>query len=154
MSTVFKTTGGTQKKAQARRSELMTRRKIGHTGATRLTRESLHLAKEIRSIQRRAAEHDARIVNIGPLVLFSTETGDAWILEPADALAARLAVGGDPIDIYFEESETSCAIGWQGHYRIDAQTFVYEDNASQRMVAIYGYPVQLLRRVVGEANHP
>jgi hypothetical protein len=38
-----------------------------------------------------------RIVSIGPLVLFSTATGDAWMLESAEQIAARLAVGGDPL---------------------------------------------------------
>jgi hypothetical protein len=53
--------------------------------------KEFRLAKEIKYIQHRAAEHDGRIVTIGPLVFFSTETGDAWMLEPADQLAARLA---------------------------------------------------------------
>src|SRR5438477_10913332 len=35
------------------------------------------------------ARHN-RIVTIGQLVLFSTETGDAWLLDPGDRLAARL----------------------------------------------------------------
>src|SRR5258708_6658063 len=47
-------------------------------------------------IQRRAAEHDGRFVTIGQLVFFSTETGDAWMLDPTDRLAARLARDGDP----------------------------------------------------------
>src|SRR5436190_24003172 len=42
------------------------------------------LADEVRYIQRRAADHDGRIVTIGQLVLFSTETGDAWLLDPGD----------------------------------------------------------------------
>jgi hypothetical protein len=54
------------------------------------------LAKEIKYIQRRAAERDGRFVTIGPLVFFSTETGDARMLDPADQLAARLARNGDP----------------------------------------------------------
>src|SRR5579864_3522798 len=62
----------------------MTERKTRQEAATpRLSRDSLHLAKEVRSIQRRAADHDGRIVTIGPLVFFSTDTGDAWMLEPA-----------------------------------------------------------------------
>ena len=85
----------------------MTERKTRHEAATpRLSRDSLHLAKEVRSIQRRAADHDGRIVTIGPLVFFSTDTGDAWMLEPADQLAARLAAGGDPRPVYIEETET------------------------------------------------
>src|SRR5215472_14650424 len=52
------------------------------------------LADEVRYIQRRAADHHSRIVTIGQLILFSTETGDAWLLDPADRLAARLARDG------------------------------------------------------------
>ena len=35
-------------------------------------------------------------VTIGPLVFFSTETGDAWMLELSNQLAARLARDGNP----------------------------------------------------------
>src|SRR5260370_7103901 len=84
----------------------MTERKTRHESTTpRLSRDSLHLAKEVRSIQRRAAEHDRRIVTIGPLVFFSTDTGDAWMLEPADQLAARLAAGGDPLPGHNEQTQ-------------------------------------------------
>src|SRR5205807_3442435 len=48
--------------------------------------KSFRLADEVRYIQRRAADHDGRIVTIGQLVLFSTATGDAWLLDPADRL--------------------------------------------------------------------
>src|SRR5438093_11137152 len=48
--------------------------------------KSFRLADEVRYIQRRAADHDGRIVTVGQLVLFSTETGDAWLLDPADRL--------------------------------------------------------------------
>jgi hypothetical protein len=87
------------------------------------------LAKEIKSIQDRAAEHDGRFVTIGPLALFSTETGDAWMLEPTDQLAARLARDGDPEPIDFEESDTNFAISWKGTYRIEGRAF---SNPSRR----------------------
>ena len=130
----------------------MTQRKTRHQPTSpRLSRESLHLAKEVRSIQHRAAEHDGRVVSIGPLVFFSTDTGDAWILEPADQLAARLAVGGDPLPVHIEETETSFAIGWQGRYQFDGDTFLYEDNQSRRLNAIRGYPVKQLLRVTSNS---
>src|SRR6478736_5278065 len=53
--------------------------------------KSFRLADEVRYIQRRAADYDSRIVTIGQLILFSTKTGDAWLLDPADQLAARVA---------------------------------------------------------------
>src|ERR1700749_1715507 len=58
--------------------------------------KNFRLADEVRYILRRAAEHDGRVVTIGQLILFSTETGDAWLLDPSDQLAARLARDGDP----------------------------------------------------------
>src|SRR6266481_8113067 len=57
--------------------------------------KGLRLADEVRYIQRRAAARDGRIGTIGQLILFSTETGDAWLLDPADRLAARLARDGE-----------------------------------------------------------
>jgi hypothetical protein len=131
----------------------VTHRKTRRTPARqRLPQESFHLAEEVRSIQQRAAEHDGRMVSIGPLVLFSTKTGDAWILDPVDQLAARLASNGDPLPLYIEETNTNYAIGWQGRYRIDADAFVYEDNESRRLIAIRGYPIQLLLRVIAEVD--
>jgi hypothetical protein len=47
-------------------------------------------------------------------VLFSTETGDAWLLDASDQLAARLARDGDPDPIQIEDTETTFAIGWEG----------------------------------------
>lgn len=54
-------------------------------------RKSFRLADEVRYIQRQAAKYDGRFVNIGQLVLFSTDTGDAWVLDTSDQLATRLA---------------------------------------------------------------
>src|SRR5215831_8092578 len=53
------------------------------------------LADEVRYIQRQAADQHGCIVTVGQLILFATETGDAWLLDPADRLAARLAQDGE-----------------------------------------------------------
>jgi hypothetical protein len=100
------------------------------------------VADEIRYIQRRAAEHDGRWVTAGSLALFSTDTGDAWLLDPEDHLAVRLARDGDLEEVYFEETDTRFAIGWKGKYRIDGDAFVYIDEESGRIVTILGYPVR------------
>ena len=44
--------------------------------------KNFRLADEVRYILGRAAEHDGRVVTIGHIILFSTETGDAWLLDP------------------------------------------------------------------------
>ena len=111
-------------------------------GKRHIEGKDFHLADEIRYIQHRASEHDRRFVTVGSLALFSTDTGDAWLLDPEDHLAARLARDGDPEDVYFEETDTRCAIGWKGKYRIDGDAFVYTDKESGRVVTILGYPVR------------
>ena len=111
-------------------------------GKRHIEGKDFQLAEEIRYIQRRAAEHDGRWVTIGPLALFSTDTGDAWLLDREDHLAARLARNGDLEEVYFQETETRYAIGWKGKYRIEGDAFVYIDNDSGRVVTILGYPIR------------
>jgi len=63
----------------------MARNKIRRgPGQREICGKDFRLAEEVRYIQRRAAEFDARFVTVGPLALFSTDTGDAWLLDPAD----------------------------------------------------------------------
>ena len=108
--------------------------------------KSFRLADEVRYIQRRAADRDGRIVTIGQLVLFSTETGDAWLLDPADQLAARLAREGQNEPIHIEETDITFAIGWKGRYRIEGAAFVYSDHDTGRVTTILGYPIDELNQ--------
>jgi hypothetical protein len=103
---------------------------------------SFRLADEVGYIQRPAAAYDGRIVTVGQLVLFSTDTGDAWLLDRSDRLAARLARDGEPEPIQIEESDTAFTIGWKGRYRLDGPAFVYSDQETGRVVTILRYPTE------------
>jgi hypothetical protein len=105
--------------------------------------KSFRLTDEVRSIQRRAADRQGRVVTVGRLVLFSTETGDAWLLDPSDQLAARLARDGDPEPVHIEENDSS-VIDWKGAYRIEGPAFIYSDRQTRRVSTILGYPTLLL----------
>jgi hypothetical protein len=72
--------------------------------------KDFRLADEVRYIQRRAAEHDSRVVSIDQVVLFSSESGDAWMLDPFRHLAVRLASDGYPQPIHIEETETTFTV--------------------------------------------
>jgi hypothetical protein len=104
--------------------------------------KTFRLVEEVRYLQRRAARHDARIVTLGQLLLFSTETGDAWLLDPSDQLATPLARDGDALPVHIEETDTNFAIGWAGAYRIDGAAFVYWAKDSSNLRTILGYPTQ------------
>ena len=106
--------------------------------------KTLGLAEEVRRIQRRAADHAGRIITIGQLVLFSTETGDAWLLDRTDRLAARLARDGEAEPIQIVETAATFAIEWKGSYRINGPAFVYSDQDTGRVLTILGYPTDKL----------
>ena len=106
--------------------------------------KAFRLADEVRYIQNKAAEHGGRVVSLGPLVLFSTATGDAWRLDVTDQRAAPLARDGGPEPIPLEQTDTCFAIGWKGHSRIDGLAFVYLDRDWGRIRTILGYPTQTI----------
>lgn len=110
--------------------------------------KSFRLADEVHYIQNKAADHDSRVVGFGQLILFSTETGDAWLLDVSDQLAVRLARDGDPERFQLEESDTNFAIGWKGNYHIDGSAFIYRDRETGRVTTILGYPTQAINRIV------
>lgn len=113
--------------------------------------KDVRFADEIRYVQRRAAERTSRIITIGPLLLFSTESGDAWMLDPVEHLATRLAEAGDPRLASVEETEKTFAVGWQGHYEIRGLAFVFNDNDSGHVTTILGYPTRRIVERIAEA---
>jgi hypothetical protein len=111
-------------------------------GAKLVDGKDFRLADEVRYIQNKAADHDQRLATIGQLILFSTDTGDAWLLDVTDHLATRLARDGDPDPVHLEETDTSFAIQWKGQYRIEGAAFVYADRDTGRVTTILGYPTR------------
>ena len=106
--------------------------------------KDFRLADEVRYVRRCAARRDGRIVTIGQLILFSTETGDAWLLDKDDGLAAPLARDGDPQPIHIEETDANFTIEWEGHYRIEGAAFIFIDRKTPGTRTILGYPTQKL----------
>lgn len=118
----------------------MKRKRIKRGEGVRLVGKRWRLADEVRYIQRRAALYDGRFVSVGPLALFSTDAGDAWLLDPSEHLAVRLARDGDPDPVHIEDADTTFSVGWTGHYSVDGVAFTYIDMTSGRVVTIVGYP--------------
>ena len=96
--------------------------------------------------QREVDVNVGRVVTIGQLTLFSSETGDAWIVDRDDHLALRLARQGAPEPFHIEETDTSFAIDWKGHYRIEDAAFIYTDRETGRTTTVLGYPIDKLAK--------
>ncbi len=94
-------------------------------------------------------------MTLGPLIFFSTETGDAWLLEPEYASALCLARDGEPQYVRIIETESNFAIEWNLQYRIDGEVFTVID-ASGRATSVVGYPMRdVLNTIkIAGAGHP
>jgi len=104
--------------------------------------------REIEYITRRAQLLDSRLVVLGPLLFFSTETGDAWMLDPSDDLATCLARGGEPQPVRIEDREERLGIEWTCSYRIEGEAMVFFEQETARVRTILGYPVRDIARAV------
>jgi hypothetical protein len=103
------------------------------------TTEPKLVLREVDYVVARAAESDARVVTLGQLVFFSTQTGDAWLLDPEDRLALRLANRGDRLPVHIVETATRFAIEWNASYTFEDDAFIVTDASGAR--AILGYPI-------------
>ena len=95
--------------------------------------------REVAYVVARAAESDARVVTLGQRVFFSTQTGDAWLLDPEARLALRLANSGDRLPVQIVETATRFAIEWNASYTLEDDAFIVTDASGAR--AILGYPI-------------
>lgn len=122
------------------------------SGKRQIRGKDFRLADEVRYIQRRAAQDDSRIVNIGPLLLFSTETGDAWMLDPADQLATPIARQREALSVHIEDTDTNFAVAWTGSYRIEGELFIYRDKDSGNTRTIFGYPTERIVQQISKTS--
>ena len=119
-------------------------------GKRRVQGRDFRLAEEVRYIQRRAAQNDSRIVSIGPLLLFSTETGDAWMLDPTDQLATPIARQGEALSVHIEDTDRYFTVAWTGNYRIEGELFLYRDKDSGNTRTIFGYPTDRITQQISK----
>lgn len=104
------------------------------------SRKQISVVAEAHYITRCAQERDTRVVSFGQLVFFSTETGDAWVLDPEDVLARCLARDGDPLPTGIFETQDQFGIEWISSYRIEEGALVVTESTG-RTRALFGYPV-------------
>jgi hypothetical protein len=111
-------------------------------GKQQVEGKDFRLLDEVRYIQQRAAVHDGRLVTLGQLILFSTETGDAWLLDTEDRLATRIAQDGVPLPIHIEDTDTSVS---ESSRSLEV-TLTPCDGANAKIRARQGWPAIVLPR--------
>jgi len=106
----------------------------------------MDIKKKIDYIINRAKREDSRKVQSGGLLLFSTQTGDAWILDTEDKLAICLMRGGEKQNYKIIDTPTQFGFDWDYNYFIDNDNdcFITIDKKGMER-KIYGYPVNDLK---------
>jgi len=112
-----------------------------------LSREKISVNREADYVIEKAQVHDSRVVSLGGLVFFSTQTGDAWILDPADSLALCLVQDGERQVFSILETDTNFQIAWEAQYRIDGEMFTVS-MADGRVRTILGYPTSEIENTI------
>ncbi|MBT9161040.1 MAG: DUF5679 domain-containing protein [Dehalococcoidia bacterium] len=109
------------------------------------------ITKEANYIINQAENYDPRLVTHGPLIFFSTETGDAWMLDPEDELALCLARDGEEQPFTITETPTDFSIEWNAEYRIDGDAFIVIERPG-RIKTIFGYPTAEILQAIRRAR--
>ncbi len=121
--------------------------KISQPKKKKLNREQISITGESNYILNRAQNYESRVVSLGSLIFFSTETGDAWMLDYKDGLALCLAKVGEKQPFRIVETPEKFAIEWNVTYQIEGDKFVVIQKSGQ-VRTILGYPTEEILKAI------
>jgi hypothetical protein len=145
-----------RQKRQKRRQEKLGRSQHPKTQQRWPAREEVGMPREFKRIIRLAQDGEECIVRQGDLICFSSQSGDAWLLDPQDGLALCLARDGERQPNAVRETSSGFAVEWTGRFTIDGESFVVIEETG-RSRAILGYPTRQIAacyRTVREGQFP
>lgn len=109
--------------------------------------KSPSLSQEINTIIQLSHQREARLLTLGRLIFFSTETGDAWILDPDKGLARCLSRDGEKQPVTINETSPGHGIEWDSEYRIKGSMFTVLEYSGSAC-SILGYPTRQIEEAI------
>ena len=109
--------------------------------------KSPSLSQEINTIIQLSHQREARLLSLGKLIFFSTETGDAWILDPDKGLARCLSRDGEKQPVTINETSPGHGIEWDSEYRIKGSMFTVLEYSGSAC-SILGYPTRQIEEAI------
>src|SRR5437773_1103534 len=106
-----------KKREQVKRKRELRRQRRERT-STSASFVKLDLHREIHYITQLAQAEDSRVVTLGNLVLFSTRTRDAWLLDREDRFAVCLCLNGEPQPFPLIDTPDTIVIEWTMRFAI------------------------------------
>ena len=120
--------------------------------STRLLGPEEHsITKEVEYIISRAGQPKCHVVSFHTLVLFSTTTGDAWVLDSEDSLAVCLMKNFERRKVTIIDDGSQFSIQWEAVFAIDGEFFTVGDEDG-RVTTIHGYPAGQIQQMLDVAR--
>ena len=98
------------------------------------------LMAKVVEIQQAAMEKRQHIIEIGVFVLFSTLTGDSWLLELTDSDCIQLTDKGEKIQAAINESRDVIEVDWSHTFAIIDKRFEVEGYRDKKKELLAQYP--------------
>ncbi|MCF8374232.1 MAG: hypothetical protein K9H64_21600 [Bacteroidales bacterium] len=123
------------------------RRKKKTTPAKVNKKKELNIKDEVNYIIKAAKQFESKIVALRELILFSTETGDAWLLDTDDNLALLLSKEGIKQEFSIVDTQFQFGIDWKYNYVIENEKFIVVEKAGLARI-IFGYPTEVIMEMI------
>jgi hypothetical protein len=109
------------------------------------------LSAEIHRLQQKVGEKSAVMWTKGVFVFFSTEDGDAWVLEASGGDALQVAAAGRPIEVDVVQTAEAIEVTWSHQFTI-RKDFTVTDYADQSRTIYGSYPAARIRALLTKAR--
>ncbi|MBI5557163.1 MAG: SEC-C domain-containing protein [Deltaproteobacteria bacterium] len=102
--------------------------------------QQVTLKVEISRLQELGVKKEKSMKALGVFILFSTEEGDAWLLEVSDMDAVKVCDKGNAINVELEENPETIEINWTHRFAIRKKQFVTIAYADKQENVWESYP--------------
>jgi len=108
----------------------------------------ISLNGEVKKIQQAAVDGKSEVRTIGVFVLFSTDGGDAWLLELTEMDALLVAQGGKAINVEIVESAETLEINWSHRFAVKNRQLQVTAYADKKEDMLVGCPVHSIQAAI------
>lgn len=106
------------------------------------------LREKIVNLQEKAVAGQASFYTLGAFILFTTATGDGWVLEITEMDAVQVASNGEKLDVIIEESPETIEINWTYHFVLKDKKFVARSYANNEITSWESYPTHSIASAI------
>ena len=107
---------------------------------TDVQKAQISLQNAINAIQESASKGIQKVHELGVFVFFSTNEGDAWLLEVTEMDALQVAANKEVLTVDLEENPETIEISWTHTFEIKNKQFVTTSYKDKKVEEITSYP--------------